>query len=97
MDYPSGVLTRTKKGNVEVRKLLDSGKFVRYEYVDPDTDQVIERKLKLVLMGNGETEEFFLVPTKAGRLLMIPSESKGDRMVWDGEQAVSIFGVGNDT
>jgi len=88
--YPEQVLTKSKKGKVEVRSLIDSGRFVRYEYIDPETGKLTQNKHKLLLITGDRMEEFFIVPLKDGRYLMIPTETKGERMVWDGEKAVGI-------
>ncbi|HID56765.1 TPA: hypothetical protein EYP37_09575 [Candidatus Poribacteria bacterium] len=90
MRYPERVLTKSKKGKVEVRSLIDSGRFVRYEYIDPETGKLTQNKHKLLLITGDRMEEFFIVPLKDGRYLMIPTETKGERMVWDGEKAVGI-------
>jgi len=90
MGYPEQVLTKSKKGKVEVRKLIDSGRFVRYEYIDPETGKLTQNKHKLLLIIGDRMEEFFIVPLKDGRYLMIPTETKGKRMVWDGEKAVGV-------
>lgn len=90
MRYPEQVLTKSKKGKVEVRSLIDSGRFVRYEYIDPETGKLTQNKHKLLLITGDRMEEFFIVPLKDGRYLMIPTETKGERMVWDGEKAVGI-------
>ncbi len=90
MKYPDEVLTTTKKGKVEVRKLVDRGSYVRYEYLDPETGEASENKVKLVLMGD-RMEEYFLIPTKDGRrFLLLPTETKGARMLWDGDKAVEL-------
>jgi hypothetical protein len=48
-------------------------------------------KVKLVLLSDtGETEEFFVIPTKSHRDLLIPAAEKGPRKVWDGKQAVDL-------
>lgn len=84
MQYPDDVLTTSKKGKVEVRSLIDRGKFVRYEYLDPDSGKRTENKIKLVLLTEaGATDEFFIIPLKDKRMLLMPMESKGDRKLWD--------------
>ncbi|MCD6507716.1 hypothetical protein J7M22_13995 [Candidatus Poribacteria bacterium] len=90
MKYPEQVLTKNRKGKVEVRKLIDNGRFVRYEYIDPETGKLTQNKYKLLLITDDRMEEFFIVPLKDGRYLMIPTEAKGERMIWDGERAVGI-------
>jgi hypothetical protein len=48
-------------------------------------------KVKLVLISEGgRTEEFFVIPTKSKRDLMIPAVEKGARMVWDGTKPVEL-------
>jgi len=90
--FPEEVLTRTKKGELEVRSQIDRGRYVRYNYLDPETGQPMEGgKVKLVLMPEGgEVEEFFVIPTKSKRDLMIPAREKGGRKVWDGSKAVDL-------
>lgn len=91
-DYPEEVLTRTKKGELEVRSLVDRGRYARYRYLHPDTGEPMEGgKLKLVLMADsGAVEEYFVVPTKSKRDLLIPAPEKGARKVWDGLRAVDF-------
>ncbi len=91
--FPDEVLTRTKKDEIEVRSLLDRGRYVRYNYLHPDTGQPMEGgKVKLVLASDdGTTEEFFIIPTKSHRDLLIPAADKGARKIWDGQQAIELF------
>ncbi len=91
-EFPDDVLTRTKKGEVEVRSLVDRGRYVRYKYLDPGTGEPMEGgKVKLVLISEaGRTEEYFVIPTKSKRDLLIPAEEKGARKVWDGSRAVDL-------
>ncbi len=98
MEYPKEVLTVSKKGKVEVRKLIDRGEFVRYEYLDPKTGKKSENKVKIVLRNSkGEVEEYFIIPLKQrGRYLLLRAENKGPRMLWDGEKAVPLFGDSKD-
>jgi hypothetical protein len=83
MKYPEEVLTKTKKGKIEARQLIDRGRFVRYEYIDPESGKKSENKVKLVLISESNEEEFFVIPVKDGRYLMLPTESKGERKIWD--------------
>lgn len=89
MKYPDEVLTKSKKGRIEVRKLIDRGSFVRYEYIDPESGERSENKIKLVLLSDKE-EEFFIIPMRDGRMLMLPAESRGERRLWDGERVVDL-------
>jgi len=90
--FPDEVLTRTKKGELEVRSLIDRGRYVRYNYLHPDTGEPMEGgKVKLVLIAvSGTTEEYFLIPTKSKRDLLIPASEKGERKIWDGTRAVDL-------
>ncbi|MCD6368051.1 MAG: hypothetical protein J7L45_03120 [Candidatus Aenigmarchaeota archaeon] len=81
MMYPEEVLTRTKKGKIEARVLKDRGEFITYEYIDPKTNKK-ENKIKLILKGK-EVKEFFIIPLKDGRSLLLPAEPKGKRKIWD--------------
>ena len=90
--FPDEVLTHTKKGEVEVRSLIDRGRYVRYRYLHPETGEPMEGgKVKLVLIAeDGTVEEFFVIPTKSKRDLLIPATEKGVRKVWDGSRAVDL-------
>ena len=90
--FPDEVLTKTKKGEIEVRSLIDRGRYVRYRYLHPETGEPMEGgKLKLVLIAeSGATEEFFVIPTKSNRDLLLPAAEKGARKLWDGKNAVDL-------
>ncbi|HYT00355.1 MAG TPA: hypothetical protein VEO20_06780 [Thermoplasmata archaeon] len=90
--FPEEVLTRTKKREIEVRSLIDRGRYVRYNYLHPETAQPMESgKVKLVLKSDsGEVSEYFIIPTKANRDLLIPAAEKGARKIWDGTKAVDL-------
>jgi hypothetical protein len=92
--YPPEVLTTTKKGRVEARALVERGRYVLYDYRDPETSERTENKEKLVLVPEGksldEAREFFVIHPPRGRDLLVPAERKGERQVWDGEKAVDI-------
>ncbi len=90
--FPDDVLTRTKKGEIEVRSLIDRGRYIRYNYLHPETGEPMEAgKVKLVLISErGETEEYFIIPTRSKRDLLIPAAEKGARKVWDGTKPVEL-------
>ena len=90
--FPEAVLTRTKKDEIEVRSLIDRGRYVRYNYLHPETAQPMEGgKVKLVLKSDsGEVSEYFIIPTKANRDLLIPAAEKGARKIWDRTKAVDL-------
>jgi len=85
--YPETVLTKDRKGNVEVRNLVSRGKFVIYDYRDVKTfKQVENNKKKLCLKDeNGEVKEYFIIPLKGGRALLIEPKEKEEKetRVWN--------------
>ncbi|MEM3411664.1 MAG: hypothetical protein QXK00_03265 [archaeon] len=83
-EYPEETITINKKGKKEVRSLIDYGEYVRYEYLDPITGEKTENKVKLVLKSKeGKIEEFFIIPTKTGKNLLLKTETKGKRKIWN--------------
>jgi hypothetical protein len=90
--FPEEVLTRTKKGEIEVRSIIDRGRYVRYNYLHPETGEPMEGgKVKLVLIAeDGRTQEYFIIPMKSKRDLLIPAAEKGVRMIWNGSRAVEL-------
>jgi len=98
MKYPQEVLTISKRGKVEVRKLIDRGVYVRYEYIDPTTGEKSENKIKIVLRSkDGKLEEYFMIPLKQkDRYLLLKTDVKGDRFLWDGTKAVPLFEDSNE-
>ncbi len=93
--FPEEVITVSKRGKREARVLVDRGKYVRYEYLDPVTGKKNENKVKLVLVTeDGKQEEYFIIPLKQeGRFLLLKAEVKGNRKMWDGKKkkAVDLF------
>ena len=80
-------ITISKKGRRELRGLVSRGRFALIEYLDPETKERVEDKVKLVLLhDDGRVDEIFLIPTKTpGRRLVIePKEKKGTKIkVWN--------------
>ena len=70
---------KTKKG--ETRIFLKEGKFVIYGY---KLDGKLKEKVKLVLK-NGKREEYFIIPLKNGKKLMIPSEAHPKKVLKNGK------------
>jgi hypothetical protein len=62
--------TVTKKGTIEKRIYIDSGRFVIYGY---ESEGKISNKHRVVLNG-GEKRSFFLIDTGKGRKLSVDSE-----------------------
>ncbi len=90
--YPEEVITVSKKGKREVRALIDRGKYVRYEYLEPETGKRSENKIKLVLLNEkGEQEEYFIIPLKQkDRFLLLKAEVKSPHKLWDREKGKSV-------
>ncbi len=85
MKVPQEVLTKGRKG-LEVRSLVSRGRYVLYEYRDPETLELVDKKQKLMLKDeNGSVKEFFLIPLKDGRFLMFESKKAKEpvRKVWN--------------
>jgi hypothetical protein len=89
MEYPGSVLTKNRKGDTEVRNLLERGEFTRYNYTDPETGKVVESgKMSLILKSGKGEQHLFLIPLKNGRFLAIADDEKKVRHVWDGKKSV---------
>lgn len=80
--YPSSVITKDRKGNKEVRLLVDKGKFARYQYMDPLTG-----KMSIILKNfEGMEEHLYIIPLQPNKSLVIkPKGEKKGRRVWNGE------------
>jgi ClpP class serine protease len=92
--FPESVLTMNMKGETEVRRLIDKGRFVRYDYIYPKTGKQTEKgKLSIILRNDeGKEEHLFLIPVKGGRFLaVIPKDEKKNRRVWNGKKARDLF------
>ena len=85
--FPESVLTKNRKGETEVRILIDKGKFVRYTYIYPDGRPAEGGKISIILTNEkGEQAHYFLIPTQGGRYLaIVPKEEKEQRKVWDSQ------------
>lgn len=55
------------------------GEFVRYEYIDAGSGNRSENKVKLVLKND-----------KRGRYLLLPTESKGERKIWNSNEVEAV-------
>ncbi len=73
----------TKKG--ETRVFLEEGRFVIYGY---EKDGKVEDKVKLVLLGP-ERKEYFLIPLRDGKKLMVPAKS-GTKEVLKNGRVVTV-------
>lgn len=84
--YSEEVLTEGEKGDMKVRNLVSRGKFVLYDYRNPQTfKQVASNKLKLYLKDVKTKRGFYLIPIKGNRFLMIEAkeDKHPERKVWN--------------
>jgi len=86
--YPETVLTKDKKGNMEVRNLVFRGQFVIYDYRDVKTFKQVESSKKKIYLKdeNGQISEYYIIPLKTGnRSLLIKPEKPEEkvRKVWN--------------
>lgn len=86
-EYPEEVITVSKKGVKEVRILEKRGVFVIYKYKPINGNEENKKKLCL-LSNNSEREDYFMIPLKDGRILLIPDKKKKDIKVWNEEKKV---------
>jgi hypothetical protein len=87
-EYPETVLTKDKKGNLEVRNLFSRGKFVMYDYRDTKTFKQVESNKKKICLKDeeGKIIEYYIIPLKAGNrsLLITPDKAEEKvRKVWN--------------
>src|SRR5437899_8896043 len=77
--FPDEVLTRTKKGEIEVRSLIDRGRYVRYSYLHPETGEPMEGgKMKLSCFpSRGRRRSTLSSPRNRGVTCSSPPRRKG--------------------
>jgi len=86
LEYSETVLTKGKKGKLEIRSLDSRGDYVLCKYLDPKTMKPVDAKRKLILRdNNGNVIEYFIIPLKdPKRALLISAEpEEKDRQVWN--------------
>jgi hypothetical protein len=85
MDYPRSVFTVDKKGNKEVRVLVDKGQFVRYNYMNPETGKIVEKgKFSIILQTAKGEEHLYIIPLKEGKALVVfPKSEAKERKLWN--------------
>jgi len=86
LEFPETVLTKGKKGKLEIRSLDSRGNYVLCKYLDPKTMKTADGKRKLILRdSNGNVIEYFIIPLKdPKRALLISAEpEEKDRQVWN--------------
>jgi len=87
-EYPETVLTKDRKGNLEVRNLISRGQFVMYDYHDVKTFKQVESNKKKICLKdeNGQVSEYYIIPLKTGnRFLLITPDKLEEkvRKVWN--------------
>jgi hypothetical protein len=88
MKFSEDVLTRGKRGKLEVRALESRGSYVMCKYLNPETLESADKKVKLSLKNEkGEVNEYFIIPLKdSTRSLLISAEKEEkERKVWNSE------------
>jgi hypothetical protein len=86
MDFPEHVLTKGKKGRLEVRSLDSRGRYVMCKYLDPKTMKPADAKRKLLLRDeDGKVSQYFIIPLKDPKrsLLVIAESEEKERQVWN--------------
>jgi len=91
-EYPESVLTKNRKGETEVRNLISSGTFVKYNYLDPETGRPAERgKFSIITRDkSGRQEHYFMIPVKGNRFLSITESVEKERHVWDSKNKKAV-------
>jgi len=88
LKYPETVLTKDKRGYIEVRNLVSRGVFVIYDYRDLKTFKQVESSKKKIYLKdeNDQVSEYYIIPLKVGnRSLLIKPDKPEEkvRKVWD--------------
>jgi hypothetical protein len=86
LEFPEIVMTKNKKGKLEVRSLDHRGSYVICKYVDPKTMKLADTKRKLMLKDEeGNMREYFIIPLKDPKraLLITPESEEKDRQIWN--------------
>lgn len=92
MKYPNSVITKSQKGEIEVRQLVRRGEFVEYKYIDPETGKEKESgKRKIILKTGEKTESYFVIPLKNGRKLLIKVKEEKNVKIWNGKKAADLW------
>jgi len=84
-EYSETVLTKDKKGKIEVRNLISRGQFVTYDYREPKTFKTVGKKKICLKDEEGKITEYFIIPLKtSNRSLLILDESENKkRKIWN--------------
>ncbi|MFP3300022.1 MAG: hypothetical protein RXN92_02945 [Thermoplasmatales archaeon] len=82
----SDCLTKSKKGLIEKRIYVSSGKYLIYKY-EPVEGKDENSKFKIILKDElSHTNEYYIIPTKGDKYIAIKGQEKGNIGVFkDGE------------
>jgi hypothetical protein len=84
--YPDSVVTESSKGKKEARVLVERGEYVRYTYIDAETDNIVAEGKETVVLRNdsGKLEKLFIVPISGGKSFVFKKkEVDAGAKVWD--------------
>jgi len=84
MEFPDTVIATGKRGRAEIRALDSKGRFVICKYLDPKTLEPDPKRKLMLRLENGKVEEYFIVPLKNSRALLVASKSgEKERQIWN--------------
>lgn len=86
MKFGESVLTKNKRGKVELRAVDSRGLYVLCKYLDPKTLKLSDKKKALFLKDeDGNVQEFFIIPLKTSNRFLLIRAEKGEkeRKVWN--------------
>ena len=73
MKYPKETLTK----NQEVRVLEERGSYIKYTYIDPNTNKPIKKgKYSLILKSESSKKHLFVIPLKGNRSMIVKDETE---------------------
>ncbi len=81
--FSESVLTKSKKGKIELRTLDSRGQYVLIKYLNPDTLELADKKKKIILRSeDGRVEAFFIIPLADKRkFLLIKDEEEKNKKI----------------
>jgi hypothetical protein len=89
--YPESVLTKNRKGELEIRNLISRGRFVIYNYRDPKTFKRMENNKRKIYLKDeaGKVEEYYIIPTQTPNRALFITPKKAEekvRSVWNNKK-----------
>jgi len=78
LKYPDEVIAVNKKGKKEVRVLVEKGEYVKYTYLNPETNKIVRVGKESIILKNkqGKQEHLFIIPMKGKSLLIRKLDDK---------------------